>query len=317
METLIMTKKNRYDSILLLVLGLAILSVLLAACQTDTNQAEASIGLRTDMADPATDTEPDRNTNSSIFTENNDGSAVDAVGEEAAGLAITTSSSAEEIPPAENAPVHLIDPAVTGELSAAEEEALIYMREEEKLARDVYLALYDLWGLPVFQNIAGSEQNHMDSVLSVLDAYGIADLAENHGAGEFSIPEFRSLYDQLLAQGQLSLADALRVGATIEELDIVDLNERVAQTDNETIVQIFSNLVAGSENHLRAFVSNLQNQIGEQYVPVYLDQSTFQAIMSDAGNGGLGNGRNGGGNGNGNRNGQGGNGQGGNGRRNG
>ena len=191
------------------------------------------------------------------------------------------------------------------------------MRQQEKFARDVYLANYDRWGFPVFQNIAGSEQNNMDSVFSVLDAYGIADPAENHGAGEFSNPEFRSLYDQLLAQGQLSLADALRVGATIEELDIVDLNERMAQTDNETIVQIFSNLVAGSENHLRAFVSNLENQIGEQYVPVYLDQSTFQAIMSDAGNGGLGNGRNGGGNGNGNGNGQGGNGQGGNGRRNG
>jgi len=30
-------------------------------------------------------------------------------------------------------------------------DSLVFMREEEKLARDVYIKLYDLWGLQIFQ----------------------------------------------------------------------------------------------------------------------------------------------------------------------
>jgi hypothetical protein len=187
------------------------------------------------------------------------------------------------------------------------------MREEEKLARDVYLALYDQWGLPVFQNIAGSEQTHMDSVLMLLDQYGIADPAAGNGLGEFSDPFFQSLYEELVTQGSVSPAEALKVGATIEELDIVDLEERLAQANNEYIVQVYSNLLAGSENHLRAFVSNLERQSGESYQPVYLDQDAYQAIITGAAERGAGQGGNrggnggndwGGGKGNGRRNGQ-------------
>ena len=45
-------------------------------------------------------------------------------------------------------------------LSAKEASDLIFLREEEKLARDVYLALYDAWGTPIFLNISSSEQKH-------------------------------------------------------------------------------------------------------------------------------------------------------------
>ena len=122
----------------------------------------------------------------------------------------------------------------------------------------------------------------------------------------------RTLYEQLVAQGSQSQSDALAVGASIEELDIVDLEERLAQTGNEYIIQVYSNLLAGSENHLRAFVSNLERQTGESYQPVYLDQDAYQAIIDGApgrgggngGNGGYGGG-NGGNGGNGRRNGQG------------
>ena len=58
-------------------------------------------------------------------------------------------------------------------LSAAERAGLIYMYEEEKLARDVYNALYDKWKLPVFRNIASSEETHMESIALLLDRYGI------------------------------------------------------------------------------------------------------------------------------------------------
>lgn len=42
------------------------------------------------------------------------------------------------------------------ELNLGETDGLIFMREEEKLARDVYIAMYDNWGQRVFNNILGS-----------------------------------------------------------------------------------------------------------------------------------------------------------------
>jgi hypothetical protein len=73
-------------------------------------------------------------------------------------------------------------------LTKPEIDALLLMREEEKMARDVYLQLNDLWGLPIFQNIESSEQTHMDAVKTLLDRYGLQDPAAGRGEGEFSIP---------------------------------------------------------------------------------------------------------------------------------
>ena len=164
------------------------------------------------------------------------------------------------------------------DLSSEEAAALIFMREEEKLARDVYNALYAVWGQPTFSNIAASEQAHMDEIKVLLDRYGLADPAQ--APGVFSDQELQALYDSLVAQGSASLVEALKVGAAIEEIDILDLQTRLAQTDNADIQQVFTNLMRGSENHLRAFVGVLQNQTGGSYQPQYLGVDAYQAIMS-------------------------------------
>ncbi len=179
-----------------------------------------------------------------------------------------------------------------GTLDEAEAAGLLYMREEEKLARDVYLALYEAWGQPVFQNIAASEQAHMDAVLEQLARYGLADPAANAVQGQFTNPDLQALYDQLVAQGSRSLAEALKVGAAIEEIDILDLDKRLTQTDEAGIQAVYRNLARGSENHLRAFTRTLAQQAGEVYQPQYMDQATYQAIVS-AVNGNGGNGRGG------------------------
>jgi len=170
----------------------------------------------------------------------------------------------------------------SGDLTEEEIQGLLYMREEEKLARDVYLTLYDKWKFPTFANIARSEQQHTDMVKALLDRYELQDPAEGKDIGEFSNPDIQALYDQLVAQGSTSLADALKVGAAIEEIDILDLQERIAQTDNEDIKTVYENLMAGSENHLRAFVSALERQTGEKYQPQYLDPATYEKIMKSA-----------------------------------
>jgi len=137
------------------------------------------------------------------------------------------------------------------DLSAEEAAALLYMREEEKLARDVYNVLFTIWGQPTFSNIASSEQQHMDQIKLLMDRYGLTDPALD--PGKFTDPSLQALYDQLIAQGSVSLAEALNVGALIEQTDIADLQARLAQTDNADIQLVYTNLMNGSYNHLAAF----------------------------------------------------------------
>jgi hypothetical protein len=166
-----------------------------------------------------------------------------------------------------------------GELNDVEAEGLLYMREEEKLARDVYLALYEQWGMQVFSNIADSEATHMEALKTLLDRYGLADPVEGKVNGEFANEELQALCDQLVVQGSESLVEALNVGAAIEEIDILDLDKSVAQTDKADIQRVYDNLTRGSRNHLRAFVSSLERQ-GVQYERAYLSPEAYDEIVN-------------------------------------
>jgi len=137
-------------------------------------------------------------------------------------------------------------------LSADEKTGLLLMREEEKLARDVYLELYRIWNLRTFSNIASSEQSHMDEVALLLERYGLEDPALST-PGKFTDPELQNLYEQLIARGSRSLREAVQVGIDIEELDIRDLERLMKTTDNRDISLVYGNLLRGSENHLAAF----------------------------------------------------------------
>ena len=173
------------------------------------------------------------------------------------------------------------------DLTAEEINDLLYMREEEKLARDVYQFLYKQWGLTVFQSISQSEQNHMDSILELLVAYGINDPAENTAVGEFTNEELQNLYNTLIDQGKVSLEQALRVGALIEEVDIQDLEDALLRTTNTDITRVYSNLMFGSENHLRSFINQLLRQVGVVYEPSVLSIERYQEIIdSQFGRGG-------------------------------
>ena len=167
-------------------------------------------------------------------------------------------------------------------LTDAEIEGLLYMREEEKLAHDVYVTLYDKWGMQLFDNIAGSELSHTNAVKALLDTYGIDDPATGAAVGVFANPTLQSLYDELVAAGAKSLADALKVGAAIEEIDILDLQQNLTGMTNTDLRQVYENLLKGSENHLRAFTSTFARQTGETYAPQYLSQAVYNAILSES-----------------------------------
>jgi hypothetical protein len=152
------------------------------------------------------------------------------------------------------------DNAQAVNLSAAEVNWLTYMREEEKLARDVYLYLYGTSNLRSFNNIAKSEQRHTDAIKSLMDNYGIPDPAANTGKGEFTNPELQALYNELISRGSASLIEALKAGILVEKTDIADLDKAIASTAQSEINNVYTNLKNGSLNHLQAFNSNLANR---------------------------------------------------------
>lgn len=161
--------------------------------------------------------------------------------------------------------------------SDADASNLVLLREEEKLARDVYRAALEETGIPVFGNIASSEQKHMDRMLALLDANGIADpaLAQE---GMFRHSGYQDLYVELLAKVKTSPLEALKVGATIEDLDIADIESYLAETTNESVLSAYASLMCGSRNHLRSFVAQIELN-GQSYAPQFISAATYAGIV--------------------------------------
>ncbi|MHA1520825.1 MAG: DUF2202 domain-containing protein [Promethearchaeota archaeon] len=171
------------------------------------------------------------------------------------------------------------DPFIQNDpLSATEADDLLFIYEEEKLARDVYLFLYDEWGIAIFNGIAQSEQGHVDSVGTLLVRYSLTGSFMELERGVYQNPILQELYDDLTTWGLQSSADALRVGGSIEEIDILDLQEFISNTTHADIALTYERLMMGSYNHLRSFVSTMV-EYGFDYEPLYLDQASYDTII--------------------------------------
>ncbi len=138
-------------------------------------------------------------------------------------------------------------------LTETEIEHIIYMREEEKVARDVYLALAEMWDCPVFANISVSEQRHMDAVGRLITRHGLTDPVTDDTPGAFTDQVLGAMYTEFVNLGARSLEDALEAGRQIEEQDIADLTAALSETDAADVTRVFENLLRGSNNHLAAF----------------------------------------------------------------
>ena len=159
----------------------------------------------------------------------------------------------------------------------ADDESLLFMLEEEKLARDTYRYLDSLYNLNVFGNIASSEQKHMDMVMLLLDDRNIEyNLLPE---GEFADTNLQTYYNAFCAKGLLGLNEALHIGATIEDLDIYDLQHFVNESDDTVMIDTYLKLICGSGNHLRAFSSNLSAN-GISYEAQFLSQAEVDSILA-------------------------------------
>lgn len=168
-------------------------------------------------------------------------------------------------------------------LNADELASLPFMREEEKLAHDVYAVLNSAYAASTrtFGNIANSEATHTEAVRQLLLRYSQTDPAADLAAGVFQNPDLQTLYTQLVSEGQVSLTAGLNVGVRIEELDIRDIQTALTDIDNQDIRLVYDNLMKGSRNHLRSFYKVLL-QHGGSYTPQYIAQSEFDAIVNSA-----------------------------------
>lgn len=178
------------------------------------------------------------------------------------------------------------------DLSATETADLLFMREEEKLARDVYDELYSFYKadgleLLVLARIASSEQSHMDAVLNLLEKYDLEDPAEGKSRGEFENTTLAALYQNLTSAetndvlvlneptegGKVEPPAAFYVGAWIEERDMLDIMQAISNTAKNDVVRVYTNLLCGSRSHLRSFV----RQIGaDNYEPQILSVSELE-----------------------------------------
>ncbi len=163
-------------------------------------------------------------------------------------------------------------------LTEQEKEDLLFLREEEKLARDVYLFSFDIYEDGIFKNIASSEQQHMEAVLTLLNKYGLSDPTSSE-IGVFKDQVLQVLYDQLTTASKESLLNALTVGATIEDLDINDISIFESQTTKADLLNVYDMLKCGSGNHLRSYTDRL-NLLGLDYSPEYISLEEYKAIIT-------------------------------------
>jgi hypothetical protein len=174
-------------------------------------------------------------------------------GEKAAGPAGTTGGGEAE--PNRGTTVGPNDQSL-GVLTDEEIGHITYIREEEKLARDVYITLYEIYPeATIFQTISESEQRHMDAIKSLIEKHGLQDPVEDDTVGKFANPVFTDLYKELVENGELSNCDALHVGIGIEELDIEDIEIALNDVKARDVKRVLFNLQSGSYNHLSAFTS--------------------------------------------------------------
>ena len=210
-------------------------------------------------------------------------------------LSICPASATDAVEPTSS------DDAAT--LDFYEKTHLIFMCEEEKLARDVYITLGTKYpDSAIFGRIDDSEERHKCAVADMLEKYQIPNPSTNDNVGVFTGEDygwyFTEKYNALVAKGSISALDALYVGAFIEELDMLDINQcpkviveadngindvsecGKVYTDNADILRLYSSLLEGSESHLRAYVSNIEKQIGEgNYVAQVLTQEQVDTIL--------------------------------------
>lgn len=187
------------------------------------------------------------------------------------GTDTNTSDISADIPVIIDSPVSKISQELTNTLA--------YMGNEERLAYDVYNALYKQYGTQQFIKIAtNGEYQHITLVQKLVQKYKLSDdvnftnvevplgymntAIEDMEPGKYDIAAIQTLYNDLMALATDEI-EALKVGCRIEVVDVNDLDHDIALAESENaddIVAAFNILRSGSYNHYWAFNKGLVNK---------------------------------------------------------
>jgi len=148
-------------------------------------------------------------------------------------------------------------------LTQKEAKSLNYMYQEEKLAKDVYYELGEMYPNVRVFHIYNAEVMHERSVVNVMRHYNIPLPIRGNEVGKFTNPELQKLYNELIAKGRKSLKDALEVGIMVEVTDVEDLDKALSQATSPDVIALFQFLRAGSYNHYNAFNRTLMFVTGK------------------------------------------------------
>jgi hypothetical protein len=166
----------------------------------------------------------------------------------------------------------LKDKTTTQVITDAEKASLLFMLEEDKLARDTYIYINNVWSINQFGNIKDSKQTHMDAIENLLKKYSKSYTVLP--VGKFEDKALQDYYDQFKPDDTVGKSNAYQIDAAIEYLDIVDLQEYIKDTENSTLIAVFQNLECGSRNYLRSFIKGIVN-IGDSYTPQFLTEEAI------------------------------------------
>lgn len=192
------------------------------------------------------------------------------------------------------------------ELDKGEREHLVFMRLTEKLGRDLSITLGNTYfAEQVFAHMVPSQQKYTDSVEKKLTRYQVADpihdLKTDDPVGVFLDPlygaYFESRFNALVERGMEDVLEAYYAGAFMEELNMqeiahcpdfivrtfsdIDRGEcGLDHTNEKVLIKTYGTLLGGSEEHLRAYVRNIEKIIGEGgYVAQVLSQEEVAEIL--------------------------------------
>jgi hypothetical protein len=141
----------------------------------------------------------------------------------------------------------------SGTLTDTQKSAVAALAEEEKLAHDLYVAFADQYSTRAFTRIANAETQHLAELRTILERYSIADPTAGLAAGTFATAATQDLYNKLLADGSAGVDAAYAAARTVESTDITTLQSSVVGVTAPDVLQVYANLLAGSQRHLVAF----------------------------------------------------------------
>jgi len=154
--------------------------------------------------------------------------------------------------------------STTSALTEEQKDRLFFIYQEEKVARDVYIYLGNLYEEEsTFASIQLSEQRHIDAAQQLCVNYGIdISMVDESANGNFEVDYLQDLYQTCIDLGSESLLEALKVGKLVEETDIGTLTESITSMDMpDDVIRTYEVLREGSYNHLESYEAAIAREL--------------------------------------------------------